>query len=72
MSAILGIGDEFDCSGSLAAGDTKCCSARSSPLGTEGLGAASALTRSGDLQRSATVRFCRHGTDGMRDPELVG
>jgi hypothetical protein len=34
--------------------------------------AASVLIRSGDSQLSGTVRFCRHGTDGMRDPEFVG
>ena len=31
---------------------------------------ASVLIRSGDSQVSGTVRFCRHGTDGMRDPEF--
>ena len=33
---------------------------------------ASVLIRSGDSQLSGTVQFCRHGTDGMRDPEFVG
>jgi hypothetical protein len=39
---------------------------------TLGMCRASVLIRSGDSQLSGTVRFCRHGTDGMRDPEFVG